>query len=380
MIQRPSPTLIARTALLALVGAAMAFAPPPALAKTPSVTIYRVPAPYATGSPNIEPAMMLAPDGRSDWFVLGDSGRTDSVIDVTTAGKFRKVNGSLPGRDMWVAGVDADGAGWFQAQGGGLWNVTSQGRATDYGVPGGDEADMTLGPDGALYMTDNSGGAIVRCVISSGPPAACSAHHLSKRFSARAPEAIAAAGNLLFFTTNDSELGALSGTGAQSGPIGDRGGRGPVSPAIGSMVAGPNGLLYAAGGTTVSLEENTTDLVAINPSTGAVVKTFGRAAGLPSMGSPTALTSVGGNIWFVDDGTDNIGELDVKTGKISEYALPGLGNQFAYNEAIVPGPPGTDTAFFSAQDANGNPMIGEVTRVEDNALAGRTVGSSANHA
>ncbi len=379
MTSLTSRVLIQRASILALAAAAVGCGASTAIAKTPSVTLYPVPAAYTAGSPDIEPAMMLAPNGSGDWFVLGDAGSKDSVINVTTNGKFHKVNGSLPDGDTWVAGVVADGAGWLQAEGGGLWKVTTQGQATDYGTPGGDEEDMTLGPDGALYLTDNSAGAIVRCLINSGPPAECAPDQLSSLFSALAPAAIADVDNVLFFTTNNSELGALTGTGAQSGPIADSGGKGPVSPAAGSMVVGPNGLLYAAGGAAGSSQGNATDLVAINPRTGAVVKTFGKTAGLPGKGSPSALTSAGGNIWFLDDGTDNVGELDVKTGKISEYALPGLGNQLAYNAAIAPGPSGSNTVFFSVQDANGNPVIGEVNRVQDSAPAGHTVTPQTEH-
>ncbi len=370
----PSPTFIARTAATAAVVAGLAASAPAAFAATPTMTLYTVPAPYSANSPDIEGAMMPAPDGGGEWFVLADAGTTDPVMEVTTGGSFSEINGSLPDGDSWVASVTANGAGWLQAEGGDLWQVTAGGTATDYGTPGGDAEDMALGSDGALYITDNGDGDIIRCSISSGPPATCSTDLLSNLFSANDPDAIAAVGNELFFSTDNAELGSLTLSGLLSGPFGDDGrGNGTVSSTAGSMVAGANGLLYAAGGQ--GSDGNATDIVAINPATGAVEQTYGNAQGMPSGANPTTLTAADGNIWFMDDGTNAVGELDVATGTISEYAVPDNGDALGMNNAIAAGPSGTNTVFFSAQDANGNPIMGEITGAQNAAPEGTTVTS-----
>ncbi|HWE59461.1 MAG TPA: hypothetical protein VG228_07170 [Solirubrobacteraceae bacterium] len=328
----------------------------------------------AGSSSLVEPAIAAAPDGSdAEWFVL--SGRIQNLISIAPTGQQSTVASSLAsdaGTPVTYASVDADGYDWILDNDQGPGNVLYAVGASDSSSPGlnpvarfGDYGqDMTLGPDGSLYIADNDG--IIRCRITSAPSASCSTITIPSPFYTGAGAfAIAGGGNAVWFTDGSSALGAYGSSGF-SGPYPAAGSQqGSTDP--GTIVTAANGYVYVAAGAESGSGSNSR-IVALSPGDPNQVQTV--ATGL---GNVVAMT-VGpdGNVWFIDaGGNGTIDELDTSSNHVTSYPLPsGLwlpprGWRIAAGPS-VPGSDGTGEVFFTgatAANGQGNAAIGEVSGI-----------------
>lgn len=321
------------------------------------------------GNTAVEPAIEPAPDGSdAEWVTV--SGDRQNVISFTPIGAEKRVVGGLAadsGIPDNYASVDADGYDWI------LDNDQGQPENVLYAVgaagsvsPGlnpvatfdGYGEDMTLGPDGALYISDNTGG-IVRCQITATPSAVCSSTQIGYTFDGGA-YALATVGSSLWFTDAGGQLGTYSYPGTFSNPFSDTN---DVDP--GTIVAAPNGSVYVAAGATAG--GLNTEIVAYDAS--------GDYEGaIPNLGNVVSMTiGPDGNLWFLDAaGSGSVDVLNLNTGALTQYALPtGMYLTTTGPWKIAPGPStpsasGTGALFFTgstADDGTGNAEVGVVTGV-----------------
>jgi len=366
-----------RSALMAaLIGATALLLPAVARAQPITLSAYPItsdPTPSGLGS-LAEPALSAAPDGSdAEWLVV--SGKTQSLISISPDGKQSTVASGLAsdnGAPVTYASVEADGYDWILDNDQGPGNVLYAVGASSSPSPGlnpvarfGDYGqDMTLGPDGSLYIADNEG--IIRCRISSAPSASCSAIGLPSPFYTGAGAfAIDGGGNAVWFTDGDGGLGAYAANGF-GGPYPSAGTQ-PGSTDPGTIVTAPNGYVYMAAGAGSGSGDNT-QIVDFSP--GDPNQLTAVASGL---GNVVAMT-VGpdGNVWFVDaGGNGSIDQLNIATNQVTGYPLPsGLslpqgGWRIAAGPS-VPGSDGTGEVFFTGTTApggQGNAAIGEVSGI-----------------
>ena len=375
-----------RSAVAAATVAVVAFAvsvmagPGAASAQaTPQITVsgFRVTmdsAPVGTNS-SVEPAITAAPDGSdAEWFVV--NGRNQSLLSISPTGRQSTIASGLAsdaGTPVTYASVVADGYDWILDNDQGPGNVLYAVGASNSPSPGlnpvarfGDYGqDMTLGPDGSLYIADNDG--VIRCRITAAPSASCSTAPVPPPFyNGAGTFAIDGGGNAVWFTDGSGELGAY-GSGGFSGPYPSSGALvGSTDP--GTIVTAPNGYVYMASGAASGSSGSNTRIVSFSPGDPEQVRTV--ASGL---GNVVAMT-VGpdGNVWFVDDGgSGSVDRLDTTTNSVTSYALPGgywlptSGWRIATGPS-VPNADGTGEVFFSATTApngQGNAAIGEVSGI-----------------
>jgi hypothetical protein len=360
-------------ALVGLIGATVAIMPAAADAAV-SVSAYRVPTSLvgvpAQGGTVAEPAIQPAPDGSdAEWVVV--SGQGQNVISITPTGHQTKVTHGLDadsGIPDSYASVDADGYDWI------LDNDQGQPENILYAVgavgslnPGlnpvasfnGFAEDMTLGADGALYISDDSG-SIIRCQITATPSAVCGSTGLAGSFDGGA-YAIGNVGGSIWFTDAAGNIGAYTYPSAFGGPLGDANDLDP-----GTIVAAPNGMVYLAGGAAYAGGANT-EIMAY--STGGVYQ-----GAISNLGNVVSMTlGPDGNLWFLDAAAGgSVAELDLGTAAVTRYPLPAgtyMSSAGPWKIASGPDSPsasGTGEVFFSASTANdgtGNAEIGEVSGI-----------------
>ncbi len=329
----------------------------------PVVSVYPVssaldPAP-AGGAAVVEPAIVPAPDGaNAEWVVV--SGRRQDVISIAPGGQQAQVAGGLAtgvGVPATYASVDAMGYDWILDNDQGPGNVLYAVGAADSASPGinqvarfGDYGqDMTLGPDGALYVADNQG--IIRCQITAAPSAVCSTAAVPPPFYTGAGAfAIGSGGGAVWFTDGLGEIGAYTSSGF-SGPY-PAAGVAEASADPGTIVTAPDGEVYVAGGAGTGGGANS-EILAFSPADPGVVRVA--ASGL---GNVVAM-AIGpdGNVWFLSDsGSGYVGQLNTGSGAVERYALPSgsalpAGGWRIADGPAVPNAAGEGEVFFTAAAA-----------------------------
>jgi streptogramin lyase len=322
------------------------------------------------GNTLLEPAIAPAPDGsNAEWFVV--SGQNQDLLSITPTGQQSRVGRGLPtdsGYPDNYASVDADGYDWVldNDQGQpenvlyavGAANSPSPGLNPVAGLNGYAE-DMTLGPDGALYISDNAGG-VIRCGITTTPTASCAEAAITAPFDGGA-YAIGNSGASVWFTDAAGELGSYASPNTFAGPFATLGNIDP-----GTIVAAGNGLVYVAGGAASAGGANT-QILAFN-SAGEYKSTA--ASGLGNVVSMTV--GPDGNLWFLDAaGNGSVGELNISSGAVSQYSLP-VGLWLPPSGwRIAPGPSvasasGTGEVYFTGTTNNaghGNAELGVVSGI-----------------
>ncbi len=318
----------------------------------------------------IEPAIEPAPDGtNAEWFAV--SGNNVKLLSDTPTGQQSTLATGLAkdaGSPDNFASVDADGYDWvLDNDQGQPENVLYAVGPADTPSPGlnvvatfdGYAEDMTLGPDGALYISDNSGN-IVKCQITATPSAVCTAAPIGYPFDGGA-YAIGNSGGSVWFTDAAGELGSYSTQGSFSGPFATLNNVNP-----GTVVAAGDGLVYVAGGAAYP-GANNTEIAAFSSggtNEGAV------ATGLGNVVSMTL--GPDGNVWFLDaGGNGSVDQLNVSNNVVTRYPLPaGLwlpqsGWRIADGPS-VPSTTGTGEIFFTgttADDGTGTAELGEVSGI-----------------
>lgn len=325
------------------------------------------------GNTTIEPAIAPAPDGSdAEWFVV--SGQNQDLLSITPTGEQSRVVRGLAsdaGSPDNYASVVADGYDWILDNDQGPGNVLYAVGAADSPNPGlnpvarfGDFGqDMTLGADGALYVSDNAG--IIRCEITPAPSATCTTAAIPPPFYTGAGAfAIGAGGDSIWFTDGGDQLGGYS-AGGFTGPF--PGGSRVGSTDAGTIAAAPNGYVYMAGGAGQNGGSNNEVLV-FSPSAPNDVRIA--ASGLGNVVSLTI--GPDGNVWLLDaSGNGSVDSLNTSTNKLRRYALPaGLWlPQSGWRIATGPSVTSTSAAgevFFTgttSADGQGSAEIGEVSGI-----------------
>ena len=318
--------------------------------------------------------MVPAPDGtNAEWFVV--SGRNQQVISVTPTGRQQSVaSGMATGVNgpLLYASVDADGYDWIMDNDQGPGNVLYAVGAPNSQSPGLNPVarfgnygqDLTLGPDGALYVADNTG--LIRCQISQAPAASCATTALAPPFYTGAGAfAVGSGGGQVWFTDGLGELGAYGPAGF-SGPF-PAAGVSDASTSPGTIVTAGNGMLYAAASSSPGSGVND-EIVELDPQAPGAVTVVARG-----LGNVVAMTTgPDGNVWFLNAAAGGgVGELNVRTGDVFNFGLPagfGLpasGWRIAAGPSVA-GPTGDGEVFFTATTSSGGEpqaAIGEVTGI-----------------
>lgn len=357
------------------VGAVLAV-PASASASGPTVTAFAVPS-SDYSAPVSSAVMPMAPgaNGQGEWFLVNDSSGAALLQERISGGSPTLVEavGAQPGvgAPSFTALVATHGLDYGLSDID-IYSFPPAGSPTIAPLTPVTPRDMTVGPDGNLWWTDNGGNIDREFLDRSGNLSPGPEYSVpSQPFASPAPDAIASAGGKVWFTTNNAELGSLSPTGTFAasfgGPYGDHGADGPASQFPHTLVGAGNYLWAVGGG--LGTGAGGSEILQVDPSNGSVLSTYGTAAGMPAGAKITSLTSgPDGNIWFTDSGTQAIGELDLGSGKITELPFPtGYRLPSAGGDVIAAGPTGSHTLFFGAETFKAGtitgPAIGEITNV-----------------
>jgi hypothetical protein len=382
--------------VLAVTAAAGTLALNPAVASARDGTkgfVVRSQPSHAATQPAINPSP--AKNSKSEWFVASN-GKTSTLLSINKAGKISKVNSTAGGGSTSApsyGSVVFDGYEWlvrYGAKTSPLYAVSASGKVTKV-VPnvGTDITDITPGTNNTLnFSSSDPSIGIQTCTVSTSAsePVSC----LPQPFSLGnllgnllgfltgkgELESLTSNNGLLWFTDSKGQVGsfnlleALTGgigtilSDLFGGPYGDTGSGnsavGEGSATANTVTANKNGYLYIAGGQFQSKRHNNNTILKVNPNTGQTVKKYTR-----DLTDVTAITSGSGNdVWFLDRESSTagrVGELNVKTGKITQYRMPKgfkLENKIAQ---IAPGPAGSNSVYFTLQTQAGKAAIGVAT-------------------
>ncbi len=362
------------TALLAAAGTAGA-------GTTVQVQAFTVPA-AAYALPLASPAMPMAldPSGQGEWFLVsGAAGGT--LLDEPAAGGTPSVVSTglddNSGKAAYLSLVATGGSlayAWSVADGYQVLGLTSSGSAIQlsgavkvlYDSFKPDAKDITADTSGNLFIPDNAGGDITRANFShlNG-----SQWQLPSSFTTPKPDAVVFAGGLVWFSTDSGQLGSVSPSSTASDTNGPYSGV-TVNGNGHTLAAGPDGNLWAvSGGPSGS---GGSAIVKIAPSSGSVLATY--TAGLPANPQISAITAgPDGNIWFTESGANEIGQLNIASGAITNFPLPAGYQLLAPGAGVIaPGSSSSGTLFFAAQ-SGGAPAIGLISLAT---TAGTTSGTT----
>jgi virginiamycin B lyase len=232
-----------------------------------------------------------------------------------------------------------DGALWFtEESGNAIGRVTTSGDFTQYSLPNSDSApyDIVTGPDGALWFTEQTGDRIGRITTSGS----ISEYHIPTDYATVSPEGITVGpdGNLWFTEASTGEIGQITTSGSitqytipwESNPI--------------DIVTGPDGNLWFTdeGGNAIGRLTTSGDFTEYSLS--------------EYESDPLSIT-VGpdGNLWFTQGPSRLIGSITT-SGVISEHSYP-----LDYGSAnyITTGPDGA--LWFTASGGPDGGYIGRIT-------------------
>jgi tyrosinase len=267
----------------------------------------------------------------------------------------------------FAAMVPADGFDWavapYDGTTGGLYAIGADGTATSVAPPAGatpgpfpGPVDMTVGPDGALYVSDPAqpGGGVFRCTITATPSADCVLHQLDSTEPAIRAEAIASAGSSLWVTDTEDGVWSMSPDGTPTGLYGY--GNSGGMPFAHSLVSA-GGFLWVIVGPYGSTSGGS-QILKVDPATGGVDGSYTVFNAIAVTADDT------GTIWYVGQSTDGygVGEINPTSGATAFYPLAN-GTFSPYQpgiETIAPGPAGSGMLFFNGQNQAGAPVVGRV--------------------
>jgi|GEM_PF-5298054 len=351
MLRRTRFPAVCLAALTTGVWAAVLIPSQAAGIALPMVQVFTVAAAPAGAGPST--AISAAADGSGELFALTDANGHNTLWKSTADGAFTLVQSSGPATGSETGMVVDAGYEWLVGQAvnnavsypGVLYEIDPAGAIKSYaslGVGGSVPEDITVGPDGDLYISDSTGG-----VWQAAPVFATSAYDF-KAAGSPAFQAIGSAGGKLWLTDSSGNLHSMTTNAIFAGPFL----AGQVSPYPHTLAGGNDGNLYAVG----EVAGVGTSILQINPATVGVSQTFPAPAG----SNIVSLTSgPDGNIWFTDDYKNTVGYLDPSTGDIQELPLPsGFVIPPRGYASIQPGP--NHTLWFSVQTTGGGAAIGEI--------------------
>ncbi len=224
--------------------------------------------------------------------------------------------------------VGPDGALWFTNNGNSsIGRITTAGVITNYTAPTiADPISITAGHDGALWFTNKGNSSIGRITTTGVVTNYTNAGIADPIDIAAGPD------GALWFTNFNNSIGRISTEGTvtsfTSATIAD-----PTS-----ITAGPDGALWFTNYANSSIGRITT--------TGTVTN-FADPSGSPN----NIAAGPDGALWFTNNGDHSIGRITT-TGVVTHYSAPGIADPFS----ITAGPDGA--LWFTN---NGNHSIGRIT-------------------
>jgi hypothetical protein len=351
-------------------GVAAAMALPASASESISVQGFALP----SGSNSI-PVMYSMVQGLNgqEWFITSSGDHTYGLGEMTAGGAFTALNAGLPldatmdqSYPAMISGPD--GLVWLVGDlGYNLSGVDSSGNQTVVDGGSNDDHDIVEGPDGKVYVSDNSGSSIDQYVVTGTPSASPpTAFPTSVTPGAVQPDAIASAGGLLWFSDDSGNLYSMTTGGTVTSDTNLSGAT--VTAGAHTMIGGPDGYLWAISSGGGNPANYGSSVLEINPSNGAVLHTY--STGIPSGAVLTSITvGADGDLWFPEAGgsasAQGIGQLNPSTGTITSYSLPNnLALPIPLTEegyAIAPG--AGNTIWFTATDSSNTSVaaIGEVS-------------------
>ncbi len=376
-----------------LIGAAASSQTASAAIPTTIVTVHAIPgaAKLAEGSVSLAPA----PGGGAEWAAVSpqmivlspfvgpqllpsaqqpaalrsdanaDSGRPVSIVKIPLSGKATTVKTSralsVPASSQGAELLNDGSQDWIWD--GSIESISSTGKVVNAG-PASGSVGFIVGPDGALYTTDDSGGTY-RCAARL--PANCKqiSNLLTLDPSAQGgPDGITRANGKLWEVMEARPSSALyesTVSGSVTGPYD----AGMLAGQSGDSLVGHGSYVYAAGVATAGTDSY--DAIyrfsAAHPKTAPVQ--FAGAAGIPADADITAtVADANGNVWFEDTTNDRVGELTAATGEATEYTLPKgytlpKADNFSTN-TIAAGPAKSRTVYVAVTSKSGIPAVVEI--------------------
>jgi streptogramin lyase len=298
-------------------------------AQTPTITEYPIPTSYFGPGPS---SIANGPDGNL-WFTLSVApvcffdpcplAPVDAIGRITPAGVATQFAIPTPSSEPADITAGPDGNLWFTEQGGNnIGVVTPAGVITEYPIPTANSSPVGIakGPDGNLWFTESGANNIARITpagaVTEFPGTTGFAHAI-----ASGPD-----GNLWFTEFIDSCDGffcepanAMIGRIAPDGVISEF----PLPTGTSSLygiASGPDGNLWFTENNFLVGDIVGGKIGRATPS-GAITE-FTVSAATAVSSYPQGITNgPDGNLWFTDSGSNGIGQI-TPAGLITEYPIP----------------------------------------------------------
>jgi streptogramin lyase len=350
-----------RLAILAAAGVAGA-APGVATASGPVIQSFALPAAVSGSIGAMQDGITEGPDGQ-EWFAVNPGEPEDEyrLVEVNAAGAFTVLPADLgsTGEETGIGELSPDGGTvWALAKGDQVIGINASGQLDGSAVAIGAQEifDMTVGPDGDLYLTQDAA-RIDRIVPGQGTFTTIQAP-----VTTEPDEIVDAAGRMFFADDAEGGLDSLTTDGTFSSDdvtVGTR---------VHAMVAGPDGDVWAV---SHGVDGNPgTSLERIDPATGALLGTYTTPQSLYLI---SIAAGADGRLWFPEAGLVHaIGAFDPSTSTFSTYALPAnFDVTVAQTQNADNNPPVTDdstialgangTLWVTGKTSDGAPAIAEIS-------------------
>jgi virginiamycin B lyase len=172
-------------------------------------------------------------------------------------------------------------------------------------------------------------------------------------------------GNLWFTEDNGNQVGMINPFAATNTPTNFSTGL-PTHAGLDQITSGPNGDVFF---TETNPSANAIGMIDPTQPNTQTIQNFGTSAGMTAVSGPTGVASAGGDVWFIQSLSDQIGRLDPTTGKITEHPAPsGLispNGLSRLNSRMVLGPDGnlwfTEYGAIGIFNPNTGTLVKEVT-------------------
>ena len=254
-------------------------------------------------------AITVGPDGNFWMWYSGDS----SVSRLTPSGMLTFFRSAIlfPGATPGHCVDGRDGGVWF-SDGGPIGRVsTATGVATLFPLPSGSGAtDMTLGPDGALWFSDN-GNQIGRMTLAG----AVTEYHVPTAFRGTHSITVGPDG-ALWFTSETAQVGRMDVTGGGFRYYDLPESAGDIYEQFSAITIGSDGNLWLG----VLLNQGGSNVVRVTPT--------GQITEFPLPGPADAVLDIvagpDGALWFTEEAANKIGRITT-SGVLTEFPLQRFG-------------------------------------------------------
>jgi streptogramin lyase len=301
-----------------------------------SITEFVLPSRGILGPAGSANQIVTGPDGNL-WFTENDP-VFNAIGRITPSGHVTEFKLPTDGGNPFGITVGPDGNLWFTENfGDKIGRITPSGQFTEFpiGLAHQFTQGITTGPDGNLWFCENGGHAIAKMTTSGQVTQYPLSSSMSPVNITTGPN-----GNLWFTDKGTHSVGEITTSGLVT------------EFTLPSIIADPTGIVTGPGG-DLWVTEDFYGRIAQISAQGELLNEYTIPSNNPS---PNGIT-VGpdNNIWFAEQGfvgrVGGIGELNIVTGQITEFAIPGKPQAYG----ITRGPDGR--LWFTDR---GNTSIGAV--------------------